>query len=173
MIIAYRDFRDSEYFIPKNIFIQAGISVVTVSKQNGIAIGVDGGEARVDLILEELNCSDFDAIVFIGGNGMAKNIDNEEYHKIARSVVKYNKILGAICISPAILAKAGVLNNKKATVWSDAMNKNAIKILKENQAIYQDKLVVVDNNIITANGPLAAREFAEAIIRKLPLSSNG
>lgn len=167
MIIAYKDFRDEEYFIPRDIFIQAGISVFTISEKKGIAIGVNGGEAIVDLILEELNCPDFDAIVFIGGDGMVKNIDNEEYHKIARDAVEYNKILGAICISPAILANAGVLDNKNATVWSDIMNKSAIKILKENNAIYQDKSVVIDNKIITANGPSSAQEFAQAIIIKL------
>ena len=164
MIIAFRDFRDVEYFIPRNIFIQSGISVTTVSKEKGTAIGADGGEATVNLSLDELNPVDFDAVVFIGGPGMAKNIDNEIHHRIVQETVNSNKVLGAICIAPAILAKAGVLDGKKATVWSSPMDKSAKKILQENGAIYEDKSVVVDGKIVTANGPEAVKEFAERVV---------
>jgi len=167
MVTAFRDFRDIEYFIPRDVLAGAGAKIVTVSSQKGIAIGADGGEATVDLRVSEFKVEDFDAVVFIGGPGMAKKLDDEGFQKIARDTIKADKVLGAICISPALLANAGVLEGKKATVWSAPLQKEAIKILQENGAIYEDKTVVVDGKIVTGNGPEAAKEFAQALIEVL------
>ena len=49
MIIAFKDFRDAEYFVPKEIFEKAGAEVKTVSDKLGTAIGADGGDTKVDL----------------------------------------------------------------------------------------------------------------------------
>lgn len=164
LIIAFKNFRDEEYFIPKEIFEKNGAEIKTVSLKKGIAIGSQGGEAKVDLKIDELNISDFDAIVFIGGQGAAENINNGEFHQVAKKAIKENKILGAICIAPAILAKAGVLKDRKATVWTSFLDKSAVKILEENGVVYEDSAVVTDGKIITANGPGASKEFGEKII---------
>ena len=167
MVIAFRDFRDEEYFTPKAILEKAKAKIITVSNKSGTAIGADGGDVEVDLLLENLNPADFDAVVFIGGPGCLNNLDNEESYRIIKETVSQNKILASICISPIILAKAGVLKGKKATVWSSPMDKSPVKILEENGAIYQDESVVVDGKIITGNGPGAAKEFGEAIVKVL------
>ncbi len=164
MIIAFRDFRDEEYFIPKEILEEAGAEITTVSNKSGIAVGADGGDVEVDLLLESLNPVDFDAVVFIGGPGCLKNLDNEESYRIIKETVSQNKVLASICISPVILAEAGVLEGKKATVWSSPLDKSSVKILKENGAIYQADSVVLDGKIITANGPAASKRFGEVLI---------
>ncbi len=163
MIIAFRDFRDEEYFIPKEVLETAGAEIKTISTKMGEAIGSQGGEAEVDITLGELRVSDFDAIVFIGGQGASEYLDSDTSYKIAQEAVSEKKILAAICIAPTILAKAGVLSEKKATVWSSLLDKKAVKVLKENGVIYQDDPIVVDGNIVTGNGPGAAKEFGEAI----------
>lgn len=167
LIIAFKDFRDEEYFVPREVFEETGAEIKTVSTQMGKAIGADGGEAEVDLEIEDLKVSDFDAIVFIGGPGMVKNIDSQPHQRIAKETVAAGKILAAICISPAILAKSGVLSGKKATVWSSPMDKSAVKILQENGADYQEEPVVIDGKIVTASGPAAAEEFAKKIVELL------
>ena len=167
IIIAFREFRDEEYFIPKQILKAAGAIITTVSTSLGEAIGKLGGEARVDLTLDELRVGDYNAVLFIGGSGAAKYIDDYQARQIARETADSNTLLGAICIAPAILAKAGVLSGKKATVWSSTMDKSAVKILKEEGAKYQSEPVVIDGRIITADGPISAKKFAEAIIEAL------
>ena len=163
MIIAYRDFRDMEYFIPKQVFEQAGIETTTVSTDLGTAIGADGGDTEVTVLISELAPADFDALMFVGGPGMVKHLDDEIFHSLAQQAFQTNKVLGAICIAPAMLGKTKQVENKKPTVWSNAMDKSAIKTLKENKAIYQDEAVTVDGNTITGNGPDAAQEFAETL----------
>jgi protease I len=167
MIIAFKDFRDEEYFTPRRIFDEAETKVKVVSNQLGTALGADGGDVEVDIKLSDLNVADFDAIVFIGGPGTLSHLDNQDSYKIAKDVIVQNKILASICISPVILAKAGVLQGKKATVWTSPLDKSAAKILRESGAIYQDEDVVQDGKIITGNGPEAAQEFANKIVEVL------
>jgi len=167
IIIAFRDFRDAEYFVPKEILEKAGAKITTVSTKTGTAIGADGGDTEVDLLLEDLNPSEFDAIVFIGGPGSLDYLDNEKSYNLAKETVKAEKVLAAICVSPIILAKSGILSGKRATVWSSPLDRGPVKILKENGAIYEDKDVVVDGKIVTANRPGAATGFGEAIIEVL------
>ena len=166
-IIAFRDFRDEEYFVPKNVLEQAGIEVSTASDNLGVAIGSLGGEANVDILINNLTTDNFDAILFIGGSGALKHLDNQKSYKASQEAIKKNKVLGAICISPVILAKAGILQNKKATVWSSPLDKSTVRILENNGAIYEDKNVVVDGKIITANGPEAIQEFGKKIVELL------
>jgi protease I len=166
MIIAFREFRDAEYFVPKEILEKAGIEVKTASNKLGTAIGADGGDTNVDLLVSQIKVSDFDAIIFVGGPGCLNALDNENSYKVAKEAVSQNKVLAAICISPVILAKAGVLEGKRATCWTDPLGSQA-KILKEKGAIFEKKPVVVDEKIITANGPEAAEEFGKTIVEIL------
>jgi protease I len=166
-IIAFKGFKDPEYFIPKDILESAGIRVFTASTEKGTALGDDGGQAEVDFTVEESNISDFDAIAFVGGPGMSLNLDNENFQKAAREAFEKGKIVSAICIAPVVLAKSGVLKGRKATVWSAPMNKQAVKILEKNGADYQGKSVVEDGSVITAYGPSAAEDFGKALARKI------
>lgn len=170
MIIAFREFRDEEYFIPKQIFKQSGAEVNTASSSMGKAIGKLGGDAEVNILIKDLRAADYDAVLFIGGPGAQKYIDDETCHQIAREAIKADKVLGAICVAPIILAKAGVLEGKKATVWSSPMDKFGVKILQGSGAVYQPEPVVADGKIITADGPMAAKRFAETIINILNLN---
>lgn len=166
-IIAFKEFRDEEYFIPKKLLESAGIKTTTASTSKGVAIGKLGGDADVDISIDDLKVSDYDAVVFSGGSGAVSLIDNNQCHKIAQDAAKENKILAAICSASAVLAKAGVLKDRKATVWSSAMDKSLIDILKESGADYQDSPVVVDENIITSSGPSFSQQFGEKILEAL------
>jgi len=167
MIVAFRDFRDKEYFLPKEILEKAGIEVKTASNEKGTAIGADGGDTEIDLLVSEISVSDFDAVIFVGGPGALESLDNEDSYKVAKEAIFQKKVLGAICISPLILAKAGVLEGKKATVWHSPLDKSPIKILKEKGASFEDKAVVVDGKVITANGPQAAEDFGKKVVEML------
>lgn len=164
-VVAYKDFRDEEYFRPKAVLEADGFEVLTTSTEPGIASGVEGGEAKIDLVVDEVKIDDFDVLVFIGGAGAAKHIDNKRVHRLAQEAFAKNKIIAAICIAPAILAKAGILEGKKATVWSSALDRQTVQLLKEEGAIYENKPVVTDGKIITANGPQVADEFGKAILK--------
>lgn len=167
MVVAFKNFKDEEYFVTKEVLEKADYLIETTSSQEGIALGTEGGEAIITILPEEIDPQNYTAIVFVGGLGMEKELDNQEFQKLAQEFVKTDKIVAAICIAPALLAKTGVLTNKTATVWSSILDKSAVQILKNNGAIYEDQSVVQDGKIITANGPDAAQEFGETIINLL------
>lgn len=167
IVIAFRDFRDPEYFIPKQVLRGAGAKITAVSTSLGIAVGADGGEERIGVLIENLKVEDFDAVVFIGGPGCLKYLDNEKSYRVIKEAFSKGKVLGAICISPVVLAKAGVLKGKKATVWSSSLDKSPIRMLEGEGSVYCDEAVVVDGKIVTANGPVAAKDFGEALVKVL------
>ena len=79
---------------------------------------------------------------------------------------KAGKPVGAICIAPCILAKAGVLKGRRATVFP---GKEYTDILREGGATVVRAAVVEDGLLVTANGPNAAARFGDALIRALAL----
>jgi len=167
LIIAFRGFQDQEYKDTKDSLEKNHIEVITMSSSIGEAEGKFGEKIKIEKTIEKINVNDFNAIVFIGGPGAQEYIDNKTAHKIAKESIEKGKILAAICIAPEILAKAGVLTDKKATVWSSSIDLEPIKLLEENKAIYSEEDVVVDGKIITANGPMAAKKFGEKIAELL------
>ncbi|MFN3550600.1 MAG: DJ-1/PfpI family protein [Endomicrobiia bacterium] len=158
MIIAKNNFRDEEYLHPKEIFVKSGFEVHTFSSSQGTAKGMLGATVEVDKTIEEVKVENYDAIIFVGGFGSTEYFENKLAHKIAQDAVKQNKVLAAICIAPVILAKAGVLKGKKATVFSSEAEK-----IKSYEVNYTAKDVEVDGKIVTAAGPFAAKLFAEKI----------
>lgn len=162
-VIAHDGFRDEECFEPKEVLKNQ--EVIIASTDTSPAKGSLGGQITPDITIDDaLNRIDeFDAVVFVGGPGANVYFDNPTAHKIAQNA---KNVLAAICIAPVTLAKAGVLKGKKATVWDDGKGTQA-NILKENGADYVAEDVVVDGNLITANGPKSAAKFGEAILKKL------
>lgn len=169
IIIASKDFRDEEYFITKEVLESNNITVKTVSDENK-AIGKFGGEAKVDITIDKLNIDNFDGIIFAGGSGALERLDNQVSYDICNECVEKEKILAAICISPVILANAGVLRGKKATVWSSNMDKSGIRSIQEKGASFEQKSVIADKNIITGENAEASKEFGEAIAKVLTKS---
>ena len=167
MIIAFENFRDEEFFVTKEVLESHGNKVDVASDTLGTAKGSDGADIFVDAALDKIDLDDYDAIVFIGGPDTLKRLDNKDSYNIAQAAFRAGKIVAAICIAPIILAKAGVLKNKNATVWSSRLNRKPIKTLKEYGADYKDEPVMVDGNVITANSKKAASDFGQAIVDKL------
>jgi protease I len=164
-VIAQKDFRDEEYFIPKKIFEDNKIIVETTSIKKEEAIGILGGTTKINIELKDANMNNYNAIVIAGGKGALTLDENDDLKRLLYDAMKEDKTIAAICISPLILANFGLLRKKVATVWDN--NGQQASILKRQGAIYCKESVVIDKNIITANGPNAAEEFAKSIIDNL------
>jgi len=159
MIIAKKNFRDEELLIPKYIFESAGYKVRIFSSSFGTAKGVFGASVSVYNTIDKLEINNYNAVVFVGGPGAVEYWDNRYAHKAIREAVAGNKVLGAICIAPVTLARAGALKGRRATVWASERKK-----IEEKGAIYTGRDVEISGNIVTANKPQNAARFAEAII---------
>lgn len=162
LVIAEKDFRDEEYQIPKDILTNLGFNVITASTTTDQAQGKLGLKVKPDVLLSQVSVNDLDALIYIGGGGSSQYFDDPLAHNLAKTVLAHQKIVGAICIAPVILSNAGLLKNKKATVFPDGA-----ETLKEQGAHYTGNTVEVDGKIITGNGPEAAKQFGEQLVKLL------
>jgi len=162
MIIASQNFRDEELFKPRELFIKEGMEVILASSSLETSRGMLGGKAKPNILIGEVKVEDFDVIIFVGGMGSSEYWDDPVAREIVKKAIALDKLICAICIAPVTLANAGILEGKKATVFPSEINR-----LKAKGTIYTGKDVEVDGNIITAKGPLVAKEFGETIIKIL------
>ncbi len=162
MIIAQKNFRDEEFFEPRDILIKNGIEVKVASQELKMARGKLNGAAMPDLTIDQAEVNDFAAIIFVGGPGAAVYLDDPVSHKLAKDFYAAGKVVAAICMAPSILANAGLLRGKKATCWFGEKEN-----LTAHGAKYTGANVEVDGKIITACGPEAAKEFGEKIVEML------
>jgi protease I len=162
MFIAFQGFRDEEYTEPRKVLEAAGIKVVTVSTAKGLARGKFSATAEVDKTLDEVNPADYDALTLVGGHGALGHLDTPKVHELFRDAAGLGKLIGAICISPVVLAHAGMLKGKKATVFPDGAAE-----LKKAGADYTAEDVVVDGKLVTADGPVPAGKYARALVELL------
>lgn len=161
VIIAHEGYQDHEYEGTRSGLISVGYEVVVGSTEVGTCTGGYGGSEEATIVLKDVDVSKFDKVAFVGGPGAAALADDADAKRIAQETVAQGKKLGAICIAPTILARAGVLQNKKATVW-DSGGVQA-QLLRDEGAEYTGEDVTVDGNIVTANGPPAAEQFGKVL----------
>lgn len=165
LVIASRGYQPVEYGETKEILEKAGYTVITASDKAGEVEASDGTKAVAEISVAEVKTMSAAGLFFIGGQGTLPHLGNESSYQLLREWQKTGKPYGAICISPRILARAGVLQNKKATGW-DGDGKLA-DIFLACGVEYVREEVVSDGKVITANGPLAAKEFGEKILKIL------
>lgn len=165
LIIAPENFRDEELLIPKQELEKAGFITVIASTQIGSATGMLGATVEVQSLIPDLRAENLAALIIVGGAGSPKFLqDSSPLHLLAQKMIQIEKPVGAICLSPAVLAKAGLLKGKKATVYKEL---RAMELLKEGGATYVNQECVTDGLIVTANGPSASEAFAKEMIRQL------
>lgn len=162
MIVAPERFRDEEFFEPKEVFEKNSYQVTVGSTHLGKASGALGGETDVDVLIDDVSADDFDAIVISGGGGSKTFLwDNEKLHFLLKEAFQKGKIVSAICISPVVLAKAGLLKGKNACVFPAD---DAILEMKTAGANLKEEAVVADGKIVTGNGPECAADFGQKIV---------
>ena len=160
LIIAQHGFRDEELFDTKTALEKEDIEVEVASITTEIAKGKMGGSYKPDIAVKDADADDYEYIVLIGGPGAPAL---GRYGEVM-DIIKKAKHVAAICIAPTILAKAGLLIRRRATVWE---SEESVRILEENGAEYTGEDVTIDDDMITGNGPKAAKKFGEAIARKV------
>ena len=112
--------------------------------------------------LAELDMSEFDAIMFPGGFGVAKNLSTfafeganctviPDVERVIMEAVKGGKPIGALCISPAIVAK--VLEGVQVTIGKDEGTVEAIKNMGSSHVETNHGEVTIDKDFKVATTP--------------------
>ncbi len=151
-------FEEIEAFTVVDVLRRAGLEVETVGIIGSVIKGSNGVRVMADKRLMEINPESYDAIVLPGGPGYKTLARTEKLIEMLKDFNARKKIIGAICAAPLVLAQAGLLDEKRATIYPGL----------ERQISYpRGNKVVIDENIITSQGPGTAMDFALALVKKL------
>ena len=165
LVVAPEGFRDEELAEPRKVLEAAGATATIASTKAGTATGMLGGRVAASLLVRDAKPADWDAVVVVGGMGSPAHLwEHAPLHALLRDRAAAGKVVAAICLSGAVLGRAGVARGKRATCWPDPA---AIAALRAGGASYEKAGVVAEGKVITADGPPSARAFGEAIAKAM------
>jgi len=154
-------FEEIEFSTIVDILRRAGIAVTVAGLKEGGINGAHGIRVTPDTLIDKVSADDFDAIVLPGGNPGYVNLGkSEKVLNLVRGMHEKNKYVTAICAAPSVLAKAGVIQGKRATIFPGMED-------TLTGAQHSKERVVVDGKIITSQGPGTAMEFAIKLVEVL------
>ncbi len=165
MVIAPDNFRDEEYSYPRRILENEGARITVCSSTTRECRGMLGLKVSPQIPIRAVRTDDYDAMVVVGGTGSKEYLwEDEDLQETIRAAFAKGKLIASICLSGAVLARAGILKGRKATVFKSELS---LFELENGGAVYTAGPVVVDGKLITADGPRAAKAFAAAILEQL------
>lgn len=164
LIMATHGFEQSELEGPLQQLKAKGAEVDVAAPDAGEIKGWRGGDwgaaIRVDLTLDEVSVSDYDALVLPGG---VINPDKLRVNKKALAIIKdflaAEKVVAAICHGPWLLIEVGAVKGREVTSY------NSIRTDVINAGgLWVDKPVATSEGIITSRNPGDIDAFVEKII---------
>jgi len=148
LFISADTYEDSELLVPYYRFLEEGIDVDIASMRKRPIKGKHGYEVDVTKTLAEVRPEDYDILVLPGGRAPEAVRKEPKAVEIARDFFEKGKPVAAICHGPQTLITAGLLKGRHATCYRTVVDE-----LKAAGAIYEDKEVVVDGNLVTSRQP--------------------
>lgn len=167
LIMATDRFEESELFGPRERLLEMGAKVTLASIEKKEILGTvhdePGKTIMPDLVLEEVNADDYDALLLPGGVGNPDRLRMEEQAvAIIRAFDEAEKPVAAICHGPWLLVEADVVRERTVTSWP------SIRTDLENAgATWVDEEAAVDGHLVTSRNPDDVPAFTEALARML------
>ena len=160
-------FEETEAVATIDVLRRAGCTVDLVSmSESRIVTGSHNIVLNADRTWDA-NLRDYDLLFLPGGQSGTNHLAADpRVLGIVREFYTQGKWVAAICAAPLVLAKAGILSDKRVTSYPDEKNGEIFR-----DANYQDELVVKDGNIITSRGVGTVLPFAFALVDALGLDS--
>ena len=146
---------------------QSGATPVLISTQDGTVQAfnhLDKGDTfDVDVVVASAEVADYAALVLPGGVANPDQLrTDQDAVAFVRQFVQSGKPVAAICHAPWSLVEADVVRGRKLTSWPSLQTD-----LRNAGATWEDREVVVDDNLITSRNPGDLPAFVEAISEAL------
>lgn len=165
LVVPATQFRDEEVFGVKGELETAGAEVTVASSAVRVCRGMDGGSIQSEVALDGLTPDSYDAVVLAGGASVPHLFWNDKaLLSLVSAAAEAGKVLAAISLSSIVLVRAKLLEGKRATVY---YLPEAIEEFRSSGVGYVKDGVVVEGNLITAEGPENVLAFSRAITAAL------
>ena len=162
LIISADNFEDTELLVPFYRLKEEGIDIDIASMKRGPFKGKHGYEVEAVKALDEVKCDDYDFLVLPGGKAPEAVRKEGRALDISRHFFEKNKLVAAICHGPQTLISAGLMKGRHATCY-----KSVAQEMKDAGALYEDKEVVIDGNLVTSRQPSDLPAFMKAIMKMI------
>lgn len=160
IVLVDAQYNDHEFWYPYFRLKEAGAEVVVVgSRIDHTYNGKYGIPVAADMTPTDISVSEYAGVIIPGGYAPDHMRRNQSLVSMVRAFDQQGKTVAAICHAGWVLVSAGVLKGRTVTSFF------AIKDDMVNAgAIWQDKPVVIDRNMITSRTPDDLPDFMRAII---------
>ena len=153
LVPLFEGFEEIEAITIIDVLRRASVDVTTASLAAQTVIGAHAISIIADKLLDQVDASQFDAIVLAGGAGTFRLREDSRITKILIAHAAANKLVAAICAAPSVLSAAVLLKDKRATSYPSVKDQMQV-------AEYLTIPVVVDGNVVTSRGAGTAMAFA-------------
>jgi protease I len=143
---------------------RAGLYARVAAHETTAADGMNRVMVRPDIRLRDVRTEDFAALILIGGSGASLYWDDSLLHAKCREFHRAGRIVAGIGIAPIAMARAGIMKNRRATVFRD---RSAVGYMRDAGARVNLRGLVQDGNLLTAAGTEQAAELGRAVARAL------
>ncbi|MGB9914989.1 MAG: DJ-1 family glyoxalase III [Candidatus Bathyarchaeales archaeon] len=163
LVLLASGFEEIEALTVIDVLRRCNIKVVVVGLSAEPTTGAHDVRVIPDTSIDKVRVEDYDAIICPGGNPGYINLrKNATVLSMVKKAFAMGKLVAAICAAPAVLADAGILKDKKCTIYPGMENE-----LERGGGKVQRDLVVEDGNVITSQGPATALPFAFKVAERL------
>ncbi|MBQ8821983.1 MAG: DJ-1/PfpI family protein [Lachnospiraceae bacterium] len=140
---------------------RAGIEVSMVSVMESLEVmGAHNIPIRCDMLFDDMEKDAYDMVVLPGGAGHRKLEAHDGLMALVDEYFKNDKYVAAICASPSIFGRRGILQGKKACCFPSFEEH-----LQGAEVSFES--VCVDGKVITSRSMGTSLDFALAIIEAL------
>jgi len=139
------------------------LELVTVAEEAGPIDSAQGTQTIATYSFED--CPELDILLVPGGMGTMRELNNEAMLEFIREQHEQTEVTTSVCSGSALLAKAGVLDGKKATsnkVYFSFATNQSDKV----DWIYEARWVD-DGNVVTSSGVTAGMDMALHLVRRM------
>lgn len=153
-VLMAEGFEEGETLEIVDILRRAGIHCDTFSMTTDEFVkGMHGMMIKADKLFSK-EIKYYDMLVLPGGRPGGENLrTNPEVIKLVQYFNEKNKYIAAMCSGTVVLSDAKVITGKKVTGYTGYADKLI-------DGIFEEKVVVSDQNIITSQGPATPFPFA-------------
>lgn len=144
------------------------VSVVTCGV-NKTVVSTFGVPVTVDMLLDEVNADDYDALAIPGGfaeYGFYEEAYSETVGELIRKFNDQQKPIATICVAALALGYSGILAGKKATTYHLNGGMRQKQLAEFGVDVINEPIVVTDN-IITSYCPQTAPGVAFKLLEML------
>jgi transcriptional regulator GlxA family with amidase domain len=161
----YPDFELLDTFGPLEMFgnLIGLVEIVTVAERRGPVRSAQGPSVLAEHGFDD--CPRLDLLLVPGGNGTRAEVENPAMLEWLRRRVPETEVAMTVCTGTALLARAGLLDGRRATT-----NKMFFQWVAENGPRVEwvkEARWVEDGKYVTASGVSAGIDMALAVIARL------